>query len=243
MSNTTVAQMFVLFLGRAPSNAELSQYNSQSRSNLASIVVGLPEAQQKYLGYVYYRIIQIIYIQAFARSPVDAEMLQWSRHLINNDGNVALTGLAILDNAIAASSNDINQFNSKVSTALSTPYTGTTGIQPEPVAPILHLPPCKWEVSQDKTIHKTTAKLGDGYTLDAVSTNSTRLEYSLSIAGLNTSARNSIVSTLKSYQGVTKFRWRPVPFIAYKEYICDRFSVQNNGDNVWTINATFKEQR
>ena len=243
MSNQTVAQMFVLLLGRSATTSEFAYYPSFTRNAIASILANSPEGQQRYGGLTHYRIVEIIYIQSFARQAVLNELILWSKHLVNNNSNVALTGLAILDNAIAAGGNDIAQFNTKVTNAMNNPHTGTVGVKQPTPAPILSLPPCKWEVSLEKTIYKTSGKLGDGYSLAAIAPNSDRLVYTLSITGLRTTERNSIVSTLKGYKSTTKFRWRPIEFMPYNEYICDKFSTVQEGDNVWTINATFTEQR
>jgi hypothetical protein len=240
MSNQTVAEMFVLLLGRSATTGEFNTYSSQTRNAIASILVNSPEGQQRYGGLTHYRIVQIIYGQSFARQPVLGEINFWSKHLQNNNSNIAATALTILD---SAAGNDLIEFNSKVTTALNNPHTGSVGLKTPTPAPILTLPPCKWEVSLEKTVYKTSGKLGDGYSLAAIAPNSDRLVYTLSIPGLRTSERNSIVSTLKSYKSTTKFRWRPIEFMPYKEYICDKFSTVNEGDNVWTLNATFTEQR
>ncbi len=240
MSNQTVAQMFVLLLGRSANIEEFAYYPSFTRNAIASILVNSPEGQQRYGGLTHYRIIQIIYAQSFARQPVLGEINFWSKHLQNNNSNIVATALAILD---SAAGNDINEFNTKVTIAMNNPHTGSIGLKIPSPAPILTLPPCKWEVSLEKTVYKTSNKLGDGYSLSAIASNSDRLVYNLSITGLRTSECNSIVSTLKGYKSTIKFRWRPIEFMPYKEYICDKFSTVHEGDNVWTINATFTEQR
>ncbi len=110
--------------------------------------------------------------------------------------------------------------------------------------PILNLGTgVKWEVSKQKQATVTSVKLGDGYSINTVPPNSDRITYSITIPGLNTASKNNIANTLKAYQGVTKFRWQPIPVIPYKTFICDRFSVIHKGDNVWEITANFIEQK
>ena len=110
--------------------------------------------------------------------------------------------------------------------------------------PILNLGTgVKWEVSQEKQSSVTNVKLGDGYSINTRSPDSTRTTYSITIPGLNTASKHSIANTLKAYQGVTKFRWQPIPAIPYKTFICNRFSVIQKGDNVWEITANFIEQK
>lgn len=111
----------------------------------------------------------------------------------------------------------------------------------EPVG-ILNLPPVKWEVSQENKATVTSIKLGDGYSVNTLPPNSTRITYSITIPGLNTATRNSIVQTLKAYQGATRFKWRPISALPYKIFICDRFSVTHQGQNTWQITANFIEQ-
>ena len=108
---------------------------------------------------------------------------------------------------------------------------------------VLNLPPVKWEVSQQVEIPQIVTKLGDGYSMNTSPPNSSRTTYSVNIPGLNGTMKNQIAGTLKSYQGVTKFRWRPIEALPYKVFICDRFSVINKGENVWEINANFIEQK
>lgn len=110
--------------------------------------------------------------------------------------------------------------------------------------PILDLPGgIKWEVSKQKQVTASNIKLGDGYSVNTVPPDSDRVTYSITIPGLNTASKNNIVNTLKSYQGITQFRWHPIPAIPYKIFICDRFTVTHQGENVWQITATFIEQR
>lgn len=109
--------------------------------------------------------------------------------------------------------------------------------------PILSLPSVKWEVSQQVEIAQTSVKLGDGYSINTSPPNSSRTTYSLTIPGLNDATKNQIVNTLKAYQSVVKFRWRPIEALPYKVFICDRFSVVHKGQNSWEINANFIEQK
>lgn len=109
--------------------------------------------------------------------------------------------------------------------------------------PILVLPPIKWEFSRESKIQTQSTKLGDGYGVTAIVPNSIRDTYEIVIPNLNTSDKNSIISLFTSYGGITRFRWRPLDTFAYKEYICDKWSVIQQGTYLWQITATFIEQK
>ena len=247
-----VAQSFITLLGRAPTASELIYYqttianiNSETlavhgnQTNYAGFLVNnLPECQQKYNGLPYYQVISILYINAFSRSATINEMKAWAPHLTSVQGKIYKTVIAITE---VAQSSDITVLTAKINTAINSPYTGVTGLKTSVAPPELNLPPVKWEVSQDKTIGKTKVNLGDGYSLDAVSYNGIRTNYSIVIPGLNTATKNSIVATLKSYQGHKKFKWRPISILPFKEFVCNNFSVKAIGINQWEIACNFTE--
>ena len=110
-------------------------------------------------------------------------------------------------------------------------------------APILVLPPIKWEFSQEKKIQTQITKLGDGYGLMSIVPNSARITTEIVIPNLSTANKNEIVSLFKAYGGITRFRWRPLETLTYKEYICDKWSVIQQGTYLWQISATFAEQK
>jgi len=108
--------------------------------------------------------------------------------------------------------------------------------------PILMLPPIKWDFSINKTIFQQTTKLGDGYSQILTAPNSVRIVYDIVIPKLNTQSKNDITSIFKQYGGITRFRWRPNEYYEYKEFICDKWSVTNQGTYLWEISATFNQQ-
>ena len=109
-------------------------------------------------------------------------------------------------------------------------------------APILVLPPIKWEFSQEKRIQTQITKLGDGYGLMSIVPNSARITTEIVIPNLSTANKDEIVSLFKAYGGITRFRWRPLDTLPYKEYICDKWSVIQQGIYLWQITATLTEQ-
>lgn len=111
------------------------------------------------------------------------------------------------------------------------------------LAPILVLPPIKWEFSQEKKIQTQTTKLGDGYGLMSIVPNSIRTTAEIVIPNLSTTDKDEIISFFTDYGGITKFRWRPLETLTYKEYICDKWSVIQQGTYLWQISATFTEQK
>lgn len=110
-------------------------------------------------------------------------------------------------------------------------------------APILVLPPIKWDFSREVKIQSQSTKLGDGYGITAIAPNSIRNNYEITIPNLNATSRNDIISAFTQYAGITRFRWRPYDTFPYKEYICDKWSVIQQGDYLWQITATFTEQK
>lgn len=110
-------------------------------------------------------------------------------------------------------------------------------------APILILPPIKWEFSKETKIDSQSTKLGDGYALKAINPNSIRDVYDVTIPNLTASAKNEIVFTLSQYGGFVRFRWRPFDTFPYKEYCCDKWAVIRQGTYLWQITATFTEQK
>lgn len=108
--------------------------------------------------------------------------------------------------------------------------------------PILMLPPIKWDFSINKTIFQQTTKLGDGYSQILTAPNSVRIVYDIVIPNLNTQSKNDITTTFKQYRAITRFRWRPNEYYEYKEFICDKWSVTNQGTYLWEITATFNQQ-
>lgn len=115
-------------------------------------------------------------------------------------------------------------------------------IQYVSTAPILNLPPIKWNFSANKNIFQQTTKLGDNYSQTAITPDSMRKNYDIAIPRLNTQSKDEIVTLFKQYGGFTRFRWRPLDTFDYKEFICDKWSVTNQGINIWEITATFTEQ-
>ena len=111
------------------------------------------------------------------------------------------------------------------------------------LAPILVLPPIKWEFSQERKIQTQTTKLGDGYGLMSIVPNSMRTTAEIVIPNLSTEDKDEIISLFIDYGGITKFRWRPLETLTYKEYICDKWSVIQQGTYLWQISATFAEQK
>jgi phage-related protein len=114
-------------------------------------------------------------------------------------------------------------------------------------SPILILPPTKWEFSQEVKAQIQNTKLGDGYGLMVISPNSARTTTELIIPNLSTADKDEIIDLFTSYGGITKFRWRPLdtqytPY-NYKEYVCDKWSVIQQGTYLWQITATFIEQK
>lgn len=110
-------------------------------------------------------------------------------------------------------------------------------------APILVLPPIRWEFSRESKIQTQSTKLGDGYSVMTIVPNSIRDTYEIVIPNLNTSDKNDIISLFASYGGITRFRWRPLDTFDYKEYICDKWSVIQQGIYLWQITTTFIEQK
>jgi phage-related protein len=111
-------------------------------------------------------------------------------------------------------------------------------------SPILILPPIKWEFSQEVKVQIQNTKLGDGYGLMVVAPNSARTTTELIIPNLSTADKDEIIDLFTSYGGITRFRWRPLDTLAYsyKEYICDKWSVIQQGTYLWQVTATFTEQ-
>jgi phage-related protein len=109
--------------------------------------------------------------------------------------------------------------------------------------PILNLPPVKWQISSEVNNTSVSIKLGDGYSVNSNAPNSIRHSYSITIPALSTSSKDNIVAVLKQYQGVTKFRWRPIEQMQYRVFVCDRFSATAQGTNVWEVTANFIEQK
>jgi phage-related protein len=110
-------------------------------------------------------------------------------------------------------------------------------------APILLLPPIKWEFSREAKIQLQSTKLGDGYGITAIAPNSIRDNHEIIIPDLDTATKNNIISLFVSYRGITRFRWRPLDTFPYKEYICDKWSVIQQSPYLWQITATFIEQK
>lgn len=110
-------------------------------------------------------------------------------------------------------------------------------------APILVLPPIKWEFGTERKIQTQSTKLGDGYDVKVIVPNSRRDVVDLTIPNLNIITKNDIINTLTQYAGITRFRWRPFDTFNYKEYICDKWSVIQQGTYLWQITATFTEQK
>lgn len=110
-------------------------------------------------------------------------------------------------------------------------------------APILTLPPIKWEYSKETKIQSQKTALGDGYSVMALAPNSIRDTYEITIPGLITTVKDDILSLFVQYGGITRFRWRPLPNFPYKEYTCDKWSVIRQGQYLWQITATFIEQK
>lgn len=108
--------------------------------------------------------------------------------------------------------------------------------------PILMLPPIKWDFSINKTIFQQATKLGDGYSQILIAPNSVKIVYDIVIPNLDTQSKNDITSTFKQYGGITRFKWRPNEYYEYKEFICDKWSVTNQGTYLWEITATFNQQ-
>jgi phage-related protein len=111
------------------------------------------------------------------------------------------------------------------------------------ISPILVLPPTKWEFSQETKIQTQITKLGDGYGVIALVPNSLRNTTEIVIPNLSTAIKNNIISLFIEYGGITKFSWRPLDTFPYKEYICDKWSVIQQGVYLWQITATFTEQK
>lgn len=110
-------------------------------------------------------------------------------------------------------------------------------------APILSLPHVKWDFTRDVKHQVNNTKLGDGYGIVATSVQSIKEVYEVVFPNLNTATKDNIVNTLIQYGGYTKFRWRPLDFLPYKTYICDKWSVIQQGTYLWQVTATFTEQR
>ena len=110
-------------------------------------------------------------------------------------------------------------------------------------APILTLPPIKWEFSNEQKIQIVNTKLGDGYGIIAKNSMSLRSTFEIVIPDLSASEKNNIINTFTQYGGITRFRWRPLDTFSYKEYICEKWSVIQQGTYLWQITATFMEQK
>lgn len=109
--------------------------------------------------------------------------------------------------------------------------------------PILNLPPVKWEFSKEVKHQVNNTKLGDGYGIIATSRQSIKEVYEVTFPNLNTATKDNIINTFVQYGGYTRFRWRPLDFLSYKEFICDKWNVIQQGSNLWQVTATFTEQK
>lgn len=100
-----------------------------------------------------------------------------------------------------------------------------------------------WDYTREVKYEISKTKLGDGYGVIATSSKSIKEIYEIIFPGLNTANKDNIINTLKQYGGYTRFKWRPFSTFSYKEYVCDKWNVSQQGTYIWQITTTLIEQK
>lgn len=85
--------------------------------------------------------------------------------------------------------------------------------------------------------------LGDGYSLSGRFPFSDRTNYSLTFTGLTTLEFTNLFNIFQNLAGWQTFEWRALDSLPYRTYVAENIGIVNNGNNLWTITATFSEIR
>jgi phage-related protein len=98
----------------------------------------------------------------------------------------------------------------------------------------------QFEITQKISYPTIETQLGDGYKQTMRTSLSEIEEYEVSRTGLTTTEIDSIMSSLKAFEGIEGFQWRPNTKEPYKVYICDGWEQTLTAPNMWLLRATFR---
>lgn len=108
--------------------------------------------------------------------------------------------------------------------------------------PILILP-VEREIEKTVKLAEKTHQLGDGYTQSmSLGINPEKLTWAVRSIPLTTAQYNSVESQLRTWQGITPFRWSPDNGVSepLEAYFCEAWEWTPLGPNAWQLEAEFE---